>query len=137
MAVAPVGVVVPQRMVLRAAVVPECHRIRLPLEARAELGGLYLPIEHFEDRVAFTLAQTDNMRGEEAVHEQTFPAGFGMRANNRMLSARVSLAAIIISVAATIVLLAIMDGGQAVDQLADWLRQHLIGKIHVGEQGIA
>jgi hypothetical protein len=36
MAVAPVGVVVPQRMVLRAAVVPKCNRVRRPLEAHAQ-----------------------------------------------------------------------------------------------------
>src|SRR5262249_36194208 len=118
-------------MVLSAAVVPECHRIRLPLEAHAELGRLHLPIEHVESRVAFILTQTDNMRGEEAVHEQAFPAGFGMRPNNRMLSARVNSSAVIVSVPTAIVLLAIMQSGQTIDQLADWFRQHLIGKIHV------
>ena len=69
MAVAPVGVIVPQRMVLRAAVVPKCNRIRRPFESHAQLRGLNVPIEHFENRVAFTLAQTNNMRGEEAIHE--------------------------------------------------------------------
>src|SRR6266516_5803335 len=67
MAVAPVGVIVPQRMVLRAAVVPKCNRVRRPLEAHAQLGGLNVPIKHFENRVAFALAQTGNMRGEEAI----------------------------------------------------------------------
>src|SRR5262249_46588499 len=52
MAVAPVGVIVPQRMVLRAAVVPKCNRIRRPFEAHAQLRGLNVPIEHFENRVA-------------------------------------------------------------------------------------
>src|SRR5262245_18244630 len=131
MAVAPVGVVVTQRMVLGAAIVPECHRIRLPLEAHAELANLHLTLKYFEDRIAFALAQTDNMRGEEAVHEQALPAGFGMRANNRMLGACVSLAAIVITVAAAIVLLAVVDCGQTVNQLSDRLRKHLVGEIHV------
>ena len=70
MAVAPVGVIVPQRMVLRAAVVPKCNRVRRPLEAHAQLRGLNVPIEHFENRVAFTPVQTHNVRSEEAIHEQ-------------------------------------------------------------------
>ena len=69
MAVTPVGVIVPQRMVLRAAVVPKCNRVRRPLEAHAQLGGLNVPIEHFQNRVALVFVQTDNMRGEEAIHE--------------------------------------------------------------------
>src|SRR5262249_53221911 len=137
MAVAPVRVIVPQHVMLSAAVVPECHRIRLPLEAHAELGGLYLSIKHFENRITFTLSQTNNMRGEEAIHEQAFPTSFGMRADNRMLGARVSLAAIVIAVTTPIVLLAVVDCAQAVNQLSDWFRKHLVGKIHVGEHGIA
>jgi len=102
-------------MVLCAAVVPKRNRVRLPLEAHTQLGGLHLPIEHFKDRVTFTLAQTDNMRGEEAVHKQAFPASFGTRPNNRMLGTRVNLAAIVITVATAIVFLAVMDCGEAVD----------------------
>src|SRR5262245_48724128 len=57
MAVALVGVVVPERVVLGAAVVPERNRVGLPLEAHAQLGRFDVPIEHFEDRVAFALVQ--------------------------------------------------------------------------------
>jgi hypothetical protein len=89
MAVAPVGVVVPQRMVLRAAVVPKRNRVWCPLKAHAQLGRLNVPIEHLQNRVAFALVQTDNMRGEEAIHEQAFPTCLGMRPNNRMLGTRI------------------------------------------------
>src|SRR5205823_10818597 len=109
MAVAPVGVVVPQRMVLRAAVVPKRNRVWCPLEAHAQLGRLNVPIEHLENRVAFALAQTNNMRGEEAIHEQAFPTCLGMRPNNRMLGMRIDLSAVVIAVAAAIMLLAIVD----------------------------
>src|SRR5262249_38084496 len=105
MAVAPVGVIVPQRMVLRAAVIPKCNRVRRPLKAHAQLGGLNVPIEHFEYRVAFALAQTDNFRSEEAIHEQAFPTSLGMRPNNRMLGTRIDLSAIVIAIAAAIMLL--------------------------------
>jgi hypothetical protein len=53
MAVAPVGIIVPQRMVLRAAVVPKCNQVRRPLEAHAQLGSFNVPIEHFQNRVLF------------------------------------------------------------------------------------
>jgi hypothetical protein len=74
-----------------------------------------MPIEHFEERVAFTFPQTDNMRGEEAVHEQAFLARLGMCPNNGMLGTRINLAAIVIAVAAAIVFLAIMDRTEPVN----------------------
>src|SRR5260370_16281614 len=131
MAVAPVGVIVPQRMVLRAAVVPKCNRVRRPLEAHAQLGGLNVPIKHFENRVAFALAQTDNMRGEEAIHEQAFPTCLGMRPNNRMLGTRIDLSAVVIAVAAAIMLLAILDRCQAINELPHWLRPPAVTDIHL------
>ena len=109
MAVTPVGIIVPQRMVLRAAVVPKCNRARRPLEAHAELGGLNVPIEHFQNRVAFALAQTDDVRGKKAIHEQAFLTCLGMRPNNRMLGTRIDLSAVVVAVAATIMLLAIVS----------------------------
>ena len=125
MAVAPVGVIVPQRMVLRAAGVPTCNRVRRPLEAHAQLRGLNVPIEHFENRVAFTLAQTDNVRGEEAIHEQAFFTCLGVRPNNWMLGTRIDFSAVVITIAGTIMLLAIVDRCEPINELADRLRQHL------------
>src|SRR5215475_15851597 len=108
MAVASVGVIVPQRMVLRAAIVPKCNRVGRPLEAHTQLGGLDVPIEHFENRVAFALAQTDNVRGEEAIHEQAFFTCLGVRPNNWMIGTRIDFAEVVITVAATLMLLAIV-----------------------------
>src|SRR5215469_3834186 len=101
MAIAPVRVIVPQRMVLRAAVVTKCNRVRRPLEARARLGGVNEPIEHIQNRDAFAVSRTDDVRGEEAIHEQAFLTCLGMRPNNRMLSTRIDLSAVVITVAAT------------------------------------
>src|SRR5262249_17028890 len=105
MAVAPVGIIVPQPMGLRARGVPKCNRARRPLATHAQVGGLNVPIEHFQNRVAFALARTDNVRGEEAIHEQAFLTCLGMRPNNRMLGTRIDLSAVVITVAATIMLL--------------------------------
>src|SRR5262249_20519524 len=97
MTAAPVDIIVPQRMVSRAAVVPTCNRARRPLEAHAQLGRLNVPIEQFQKRVAFALARTDNVRGEEAIHEQAFLTCLGMRPNNRMLGTRIDLSAVVIT----------------------------------------
>src|SRR5262245_42022106 len=102
-------------MVLGAAVVPECDRIRLPLETHAQLGGFHVAVEHFEYRVAFSRAQTDDVRGEKTIHEQTFPPRLWMRPDNRMLGARISLAAIVVAVAATVVLLAVVHRCEPID----------------------
>src|SRR5262249_12538006 len=114
MAVAFVRVIVPKRMVLGAAVVPECDRICLPLETHAQFGGLHVPVEHLENRVAFARAQADNARGEEAVREQAFPTRLGMRPDDRMLGTRINPSAIVIAVAAAVVLLAVVDRREAV-----------------------
>src|SRR5262245_47620976 len=95
-------------MVLRAAIVPKCNRVGRPLETHTQLGGLDVPIEHFENRVAFALAQTDNVRGEEAIHEQAFLTCLGVRPHNRMLGTRIDLLAVVITVAPAIMLLAIL-----------------------------
>src|SRR5215831_18274816 len=124
-------------MVLGAAVVPECDRIRLPLETHAQLGGLHVAVEHFEYRVAFSRAQTDDVGSEKAIHEQAFPPSLGMGPDNRMLGARIGLAAIVVAVASAVVLLAIVNRSEAADQLADRLGEHLKGEIHVGEHSIA
>ena len=60
-----------------------------------------------------------------------------MGADHRVLGARIGLAAIVVAVAAAIVLLAVVHRGEAVDQLADRLRQRLVGEIHVREHGVA
>src|SRR5262249_25900505 len=78
-AVAPVRVIVPQRMMLGAAVVPERDRVRLPAKAHAELRRLDVAKQHGEDRIALVAAHADDAGGEEAVHEQAFAAGDRMQ----------------------------------------------------------
>src|SRR6516162_4729336 len=70
MPIALVGVVVPERVVLDAAIVPKGDRVRLPLEAHAELRRLDVPIEHFQDRSTLEPMQTDDPCGEYAANEQ-------------------------------------------------------------------
>src|SRR5262249_35593998 len=69
MAVAVVGVVVPDRPVLDAPVIPERHRVGPPPEAHAECRRLDVPIEHLEHGGALVLGEADNLRREQAVDE--------------------------------------------------------------------
>src|SRR5271156_1854645 len=52
-AIAALRIVVPQRKMLCAAVVPERQRICLPPEAALEFGFLEVPEQHLQDGVAF------------------------------------------------------------------------------------
>src|SRR5262249_23357228 len=137
MTVALVGVVVPNRTVLHAAVIPKCDRVRPPLEAYAEFRRFDVPIEHLEQGGALVRSETDNPRREETVDEQALLAGDRVRAKNRMFGARIGLAAIIGPVASTINMLAIVDGRHAIEHLPDRRRQGLVGQIHVREHRVA
>src|SRR5712672_43225 len=106
---------------LDATVVPECNRVRLPLEADAELGRLDVAIEHLKDCVALVLPQADDARRECAVDEQALFPGDWMGPNNRMFGAGKCLAGIINPVSPTIDVLAVMNRAQSVDQLSDRL----------------
>src|ERR1700722_7035683 len=71
--------IIPQRMMLRAAIVPEGNRARLPLEAAHELRRLDVPVQHLKQRSALLLLQLRNVSGEAAVDVKRFPSGHGMR----------------------------------------------------------
>src|SRR5215468_2349569 len=137
MAVTPIGVVVPNSVMLDTTVIPKCNRIRLPLEAHAQLGRLDVPIQHLENCVALALLQADNSCREEAVDEKALPPGYRVSPNHRVLGARECLASVVYAVPSPIYMFAVMNCGEAVQQFSHWLRQRLVGEIHVGEQGVA
>src|SRR5215472_7093094 len=117
-----VGVVVPEGMVLHAAIIPERDGIGLPFEPHAELGRLDMPEQHREKRVAFVLAQANDARCEGAIDEQALLASDRMRTHHRMLSPRKRLAGVVDAISSAIETLAVVDGGQAIDELSDRLR---------------
>lgn len=131
-----VGVVIPQRLVHHAAVVPECNRVRLPLEAHAELGRFHMPIEHFENGIALAPPEADNTCGVVSVDEQGFSPRHRMCPNNGVFGPRKYLAAVVDTIAPTHDVLAIMYSAQSAQQLLDRFRKRLVGQVHVGEQGV-
>src|SRR5271163_207322 len=76
-AIAAVWIVIPQRQVLRASVVPECYRVRSPLKPAVEFGVLDMPEERPQDRIALALLQLDEARRKQAVDEQRVAPGLG------------------------------------------------------------
>src|SRR5687767_12585201 len=71
--------VIPHRVMLDGAVVPEGHGARLPAEAAVQLGRLHVAEEQLEHRGALRLREPDDARGEPAVHEQRLAPGHGVR----------------------------------------------------------
>src|SRR5580704_17450311 len=88
MAVTAQRIVVPQRMMLRGSVIPKCDRPGLPFEAAVETRILDVPVQHFEQRIAFSALQLWDLGREPAIHIQRFTPGYGMRAHHRMFRAR-------------------------------------------------
>src|SRR5688572_24197331 len=125
MTVALVGVIVPNRTVLHASVVPECDRIGPPLEAHTEFRRLDVPIEHVEDCSALVLLETNNSCREEAVDEETLLPRDRVRPEYGVLGARVDLAAIVGHIPSTIDMLALMDCRHAIEHRLDRLGQRL------------
>src|SRR5271163_2963860 len=85
LAIAGIGEVVPYRMVLRHAVVPEGQRVRPPADAALEFDMAFdVPPQHLEDRVAFALRELIDADREAAVDEQREFAAVRMAGDDRM-----------------------------------------------------
>jgi predicted dithiol-disulfide oxidoreductase (DUF899 family) len=82
---AAVAVVVVDRVVLGAAVVPERERADLPLEAAGEFRLDLVPEEIVEQRRAFLLGHAAKAHGVRDVHVERLAPSFGMYANDGVL----------------------------------------------------
>ena len=81
----PVAVVVVDRVVLGAAVVPEGERADFPVEAAGELRLHLVAEEVVEERRAFLLGHAAEADGVAEVDVERLASGLGMRAHHRML----------------------------------------------------
>src|SRR5260370_35671973 len=86
-------VIVAQRVVLDAAVVPEGNRVGLPAEPHLEFLPRAELAQEGEDRAALVSRQSVDMGGEVAVDVERLALRHRMGANDRMRCARVDLAA--------------------------------------------
>src|SRR2546422_9384772 len=113
MPVAPLRIVVPHRVVLDAAVVPERDRAHLPPEAALELRRLDVAIEELQERVALGLRELDDPGGEPRVNVERLASRHGMRAHDGMLGLRKHLALVLHAVAPAIDVLTLVARGEA------------------------
>src|SRR5262245_26483851 len=134
--VAPRRVIVPHRVMLDAAVVPEGDRARLPAEAAVELRRLHVAEQHLEHRLALRARELDDPRGESPIHEQRASPRDGMRADHGMLRPRKHLALVLDPVAAAVHVLAVVDRGAVLEQALHRLGQRVVRGVHAGEQRV-
>ena len=127
MGVAAVRPVVEHGLVLAAAVVPERHRVLLPLEAAVKLRRLDMAEQHLEQRVAFVALELSDLRREAAVDEQQLALGHRMGADHRVLGLRELLVGRAIAAAVRMRLGAVVDRGEPFEITLHRIRQRLIG----------
>ena len=137
-AVTGLGVVVPDRQVLGAAVVPEGDRVLTPLEAAVVVGLRAVPEQEREQGVALGDGQVLDARREPLVHVERGLAGDRVGADDGVLGRRVvAVAEVARAVAPPVVLLAFVDGGQSGEKVLHPVRQALVGGVHAGEERVA
>src|SRR5262249_5073890 len=87
-------VIVPERLMLDAAIVPERDRMGLPAEPHLDLLARAELAQKGQDRAALLPRQPVDMRGELAVDVERLAPGHRVGANDRMRCLRVGLAAL-------------------------------------------
>src|SRR5438067_5558510 len=86
-------VIIVERVVLDAAIVPERHRPLLPAEAAGEFRLYRVFPQEIEQRAAFLNRHVLEADGEVAVDVEAFSAGLGMRAHHPVLRLAVRILA--------------------------------------------
>src|SRR6478672_6772660 len=73
--------IVPHRTMLRAAIVPERNRVRLPAEAALEQRVLRMVPQVVQDRRTLIARQADDSLGKTSIYIKRLLAGHRMRAD--------------------------------------------------------
>ena len=136
-AAAALRVVVPQGVVLGAAVVPERHRAGLPAEAALQFRRLHQAKEHLQHCVALVLFELQDAAREDAIDEQRLAPADRMRADHRMLGRGIRRRLLHPLVATAIRGLAVVQRGHAFQHALHRRRERLVGGVHAGEQRVA
>src|SRR5258705_3456568 len=76
--------VIPDRLVVGTAIIPERDRMRAPAEAEHPFVAGAMVIEEFQNAVALLARQLVDMRGEVRVHIDQLLAAHGMARDHRM-----------------------------------------------------
>src|SRR5690242_13058779 len=85
------AVVIVDRVMLDAAIVPECDCVRAPSEAAGEFRLCRMAIEEIEQRRALLLGHTGKADREVVIDVKRLAAGLGMGAHDRVLDLSLGL----------------------------------------------
>src|ERR1700677_2265289 len=107
---------------LRAPIVPESDRTRLPSKAALEFRPFDMAEKHLKDRIALTLLELNEPGGEHAVDVQSLAADLRMRPHHRMLSAGEFDALPGDGLTSLVVARAVVDRGQAAQKTPHRIR---------------
>ena len=138
------AVIVVDRVVLGAAIVPQRDRAGLPAETAGEFRARRVGEKIAEQRRALLDRHVLEAQRVPAIGVERLAAGLGMRAHHRMLGdillPRVGLRAVAHAVLARLRDVGLGGGihhDEPVEHAPHAVRQRLVGAIHVGEQRIA
>jgi hypothetical protein len=120
--------IVPDRLVMRAAIVPERDRMRAPAKAAGPFRLVAMINQESQHALAFERWQFVDLRGEVGVHVNDLLAGDGMLDDDWVHRDRRG---------GTEDAPAVVSGGQAQEVGLHARRERIIGRIHVGEHGVA
>src|SRR5580658_3826351 len=102
---------------LERAIVPKSQRIGIPAYAALKLDTAFeVPVEEFEERVAFLGREFIDARRETAIDEQHLLSAVGMAGNHRMRCLRPSAGRRRVTVFADIKLRTVVRGGETFDE---------------------
>lgn len=124
---------------LRTPIIPKGDRAGPPLKAALKCRVGYMSKEVAEDCVTFFWRHPVNSCCERRVDVKTFPATDGMSANDWVMCSWIVrfIYYILIRIKAAIDVLAIVGSGEAMHIGHHSGRQRLVGRIHVGKEGVA
>src|SRR5438105_3519753 len=120
--------VVPDRLVLRAAVVPERDRVRAPAETAGPLVAVAVLVQELEDRLALVARKLVDVRGEVGVDVDRLPARDRVAHDHRVHAHRR---------AGTEHAGAVVRGAQAGEVLLHPVRERVVRGVHAREAGVA
>ena len=123
---------------LRAPVVPEGQRIGLPGDPAPQprrRGDV--PVQHVQHGTALGAAQTDDVRREALVDVEDLAARARVAGDHRVLIAGIAAFRRRRLVRTDVGNRAVVDSRQPVQESLDGFGEQFVGKVHVGEQGVA
>src|SRR6185312_9054101 len=121
------GKIVPDGVMLDRAVIPKSQRVGVPAYAALKLDmALEVPVEEFEECVAFLGRELVDTRREAAIDEERLLAAVGVAGDHGMRRLRPSAGRWRVSLHADIKLRTVMRRGEAFDEFLHYRRQRFV-----------